>query len=736
MTMEVTRPSSFGRTLLLATTLDEAIALEQRAGLDQNAADVDAAVELFLSRLIRGERIANVKIGDGIPDSMQLVAFEATRATLADQFTVVAQQRRGAWSMPEEAKLRAGLLNLPHYFRIHPKFAHGIAADETVKLRFSESSDAVLTWSVLEPLCEGILAPFELRGPLLGKYDHEEERAAWTAATRFMLELGFHLTPEFDVLRDGRRWALMHGREQIQAKVELLNALTDQLDGTQAVRYRVASIRKLLEGYYQRSAKGPALKRRVISSKPLERILSGFFGGDWLAFLEYAGEKPHPDERVAQALPSPRLFVGGRSRVADVAAAQGLSVDAVQQMLASFWGGDQASPVDRRIDTMRAYWSTFDEVHAQQRPGMPTLWGMNQESGLAALGPVGGAPYDPADAMRVLAPDVVSSIRELWGSTMLPNWPERIVTEPVPLRAMVEAFGPAIALWQGAALTAWYICEGPMSRTDLPGLGHYQRRERAALDELGCGVDPALYDELAAAGSKLGRPMPVGETPQKIAGPDGLSFVVTYSFGTRRDGFEILRDTITRYRRAWAAQYLETYLHARWESELREASRQYHKVFEQSGRPPAARRFARPAATVTNHWFGGDIRDLYGAIGEKCPIAPTRVQLLKDDPSNFIRNVFAALNDSTRLYEGPLPDQQVIDTVLTESQRDVQLRRLAEECVRVVQLGEALGHPPEVIDFGASTFVSMSGVLGGDLESAWSRYRDTVYLVLSAQMGG
>ena len=42
--------------------------------------------------------------------------------------------------------------------------------------------------------------------------------------------------------------------------------------------------------------------------------------------------------------------------------------------------------------------------------------------------------------------------------------------------------------------------------------------------------------------------------------------------GSRRSGFERLRDIITKYRRSWVDLHLETYLRARWEGEIRDAA--------------------------------------------------------------------------------------------------------------------------------------------------------------------
>jgi hypothetical protein len=731
--------ANFGRRALSAREADELLALEAASGLDERFADIDALLGMLIMRILRGERIVSVVRGDRAPDSVQVLRVEGAKAVLEDRLSVAAQQRRGAWFLPEEATLRAGLVNLPHHMMNQPRFAHGVAADEAAKVRLDDSPDALLIWALLEPLCEQLLAPFELRARHAGKKEREEAVAAWAAADRFLGTLGFEVDAQLQVLSYGHGWARLRANEQIRARQDLLRALGDQSRIEMGARYRAEAIRMLLDRYYVKAKKGPPLRRQALSPKPLERTLSGFFGGDWLAFLDYASEEPHPDERIATSLPEPRLFVGGSARAAEVAAAQGLPVEAVEAMLASFWGGGEAvSPVERRVEAMRRYWTTFDEIHARQRSGMSPLWGLNQEDGMAALGVPGPTPYRPAEIVGELPPEVLSSIQQLWSGRMLPAWPERIVSEPLPVHAMAVAIGPALALWHGAALTAWFVAEGPMSRTDLAGLGEYQRRERAALDALSCPVDPAMYEELADAERRLGPPRPI-EDKRELAAAGGLSFNISYSVGSRLGGFDKLRDIVTRHRRAWAAKYLDSYLKSRWEQELREASRDYHQTFEQRGRPPTARQFARTAAPATNNWFDGDISGLYGAIGEKCAIKPVRVRLLPADPVEFVRSVFVALGGDfgkqaelqKRRFD-PSFRPRDDEALRAEEQRDSALRRLAESSVRAVQLAEALGRAPELKDFGASAFAPWSDALGPEPEAAWRGYWDAVARTLHA----
>jgi hypothetical protein len=210
--------------------------------------------------------------------------------------------------------------------------------------------------------------------------------------------------------------------------------------------------------------------------------------------LQYLGEQPHPDELLATAIPQTRFFVGGAKSPAAVAQETGVSLQEVERVCATYWDVPAAktrqlvSPVEERVAALSEFWSAFDEVHSRQASGMTSLWGLVEESRLIRLGWEGPDWYN-ARLYRRLLPEVLSnSVEKLWGTIMLPQSPDRIVSEISPHALMAETFGPALAFWHGCALTAWFICEGPHSRTDIQGMPAYYRRQLAALEQLGTPI--------------------------------------------------------------------------------------------------------------------------------------------------------------------------------------------------------------------------------------------------------
>jgi hypothetical protein len=280
---------------------------------------------------------------------------------------------------------------------------------------------------------------------------------------------------------------------------------------------------------------------------------------------------------------------------------------------------------------------------------------------------------------------------------------------------MIETFGPALPFWDGCSLTAWFLCEGPYSRTDMSGLAHYHRKEIAALDEMATPIDKQLFTDLIEAEKRLGPPEEIKERSSKTD-YGTFSIEVSIGGGTRRKGFEKLRDVITRHRRAWAKKYLESYIKMRWESEITEAAKGYNLLLHgKSDRAPALKRFAKMAAPATNHWFGGDVCGLYGAIREKCPVQPQHIRLMPKDVSVFTRALFASLTSHAAPFNGEEEAKRYSNYIEV----------LANLGIKYVQLEEALGRPPSMKEIG-ERFVSYATAIHSDAEKVWEMFAGDV----------
>ena len=719
---------SFGRRALRAESAASLIEMEQVEDCSKNFADLDSLTGSLLVQSLNGERIVTMTQDELYLNSVEINGLtREQREFLNDTFSLDRQQSKGAWFFPERVNISGGVANLHWYFNACPRFHFNASAKEGGRVLLKSSPDAIFLWTVLKPLFEELAYPFQLRGELSGTLSEEESLAAWGKVDEFFSTLGFSVSPELALLRPGGGWhKLRSAREQLEAKRALLNALGREAKPSMGTRYRAYSSLPLVEQYYKKAKSDGRVKRKQVLTKAYQPLLSGFFEGDWLSLLNYLGEDPHPDEQIVTALPKTPLRIGGASRAAEIASKSGLPTEEVERIAAALWQQSSGqSPIEERVALLKKFWEIFDEIHARQMPGMKPLWGLVEEFGTVEFERGSASPHQPKLYLELLPAELIKDIERLWGTVMLTKWPDRMVTEPFPHQFIVDTFGPALSFWQSSALTAWFLCEGPYSRTDMTGLAHHQRRELAALKELNTPVNERLFEELIEAETRLGPGEQIEDDSNTTDVGYGVTVTVSLSTGTRRKGFEKLRDIITRHRRAWTEQYLDKYLRARWETDISDAARSFNLLLgEKGGKAPTLKQFARAATLPTNRWFGGDVSSLYAAIGEKSPAQPQRHAIMPEDIDTFVRAVFKQLPSIPfELYDGKIAD---------ESAQKSYLEELARLSVKYVQLEEAMGRSPEVKEIGEK-FTYRCKAISSDVGEAWRIYSEAIKRAKSAK---
>ncbi len=678
----------------------EILEAEDITGRSEQFTELDDLLTRILTVSFAGNRVVDVsmKLDKNMSraDSVTILGLDVQqRQMLHDRYRLEHQQSRGAWFLPQITSLKVGMCNLPALMALDPRFAVNSARDATADNVDLQTNDhALAIWVLLIPLFSDLFAPVEVRTTPGKAATADQQRHIWELIDRTYTDLHIDVTEQLSEMRYGSAWSRLRIDGQVTTKQALVAALAAQVGADTARRWRARSIQALTSRYYFKARSGPPLARSVLTGT-YQVALSGLFGGDWLRFLNYLGEPPNDAENILTSIPEPRIYLGGSEKVATVAATSGLPVDELKRMLAALLGrATGTSAIEERVAVMRQWWQFVDAIHAMQQSRAKPPRGLVEDAFSLASG---GIPA-PGLYRKLLPKDLCADIDHLWKSITLPRWPERIVSEFHPHHQMALAFGPAIDLWNGVALTCWSACD-TYTNKDLTRIATYYRQEIDELAHAGCPVNPAMFDELAEAEQHLGPPPQLGAAE---------------GWDLRREGYEMVRDIITRHRRAWASQHLDDYLRHRWNSELRDVAREYNRRTAARGKPPTFKQFASFATTAANHWFAGDLTALYAALGESSPGTTARHNLLVGDPLDFMHAVYAQLGGRWVTTESPYdPDYA----------KDRELERLAGEALGYLQLYEALGRPPTFGEFRAVRFNWES--LGGE-EVGWRRYQEAI----------
>jgi hypothetical protein len=712
--------TSFGQQFLSCVIPSQALELEKTHSRNEKFAMLDNLIYELTIRSLHGERIVSMSDDEIRGGSIQIHDLSSIQTQfIQENFDFARQRERGNWTLPEKEHIDVGWLNLTHYFGNFSYFPLNVAGSEICRVKLEKSPEAVFLWSVFSPFMEKLLYPINLRSSLVGAYDLEELKSIWEDLDDFYARIEISDVEEMNVFRFRGGWSkLLNRTAQLEAKKKLLAGLSAKINTRTGTFYRLYALRSLIEQYYKKAKSDGIVKRKQVITKTFQPFLSGYFGGDWLAFVEYLGERPHPDEHIVTGMPKPQIYAGGAVKAKEIAQQQGIPADEIAKIAAALWqkpSGD--SPIEERTICLKKYWEVFDGLHARQKSGMKSLWGVIDETGRIDFETPRDDIFHPELYLELLPADLISDIERLWGTTMLNKYPESIVSEPFPHAVMANVLGPALSFWQNCALTAWFLCEGPYSRTDMEGLEHHQRYNLAKLEDMSTPVDKALFAELIEAEKKLGPAESIEKEKYSNSLDFGITISMSVSGGSRRAGFEKLRDIITRNRRAWTQKYFEQYLKRQWETEISQAANTFFlKMSEKGGKPPTVKQFVSTASSPTKNWFGGDISLLYTAIGEKIPFTPHKRLLMPKDKVAFVKNVAKLLPSKDFDYFGQRAGEEIQKRYVEE---------LALKALSFIQFYEAIGETPTLKEFSAK-FKYHSPVLHEDENQAWEIYTAAV----------
>lgn len=238
-----------------------------------------------------------------------------------------------------------------------------------------------------------------------------------------------------------------------------------------------------------------------------------------------------------------------------------------------------------------------------------------------------------------------------------------------------------------------------------------------------------MFAELIAAEARLVEPQPLYNETREMEIEPGLVIETSIGHGSCREGFENLRNIITRHRGAWAEKHLQRYLRQRAENDVREAVRLFYvKSAKRGERPPTPKQFVRTAAIPTDRWFGGDVAALYRAFGERSPVSPVRVRIVPEDVENFVARVYAALGGVEVASSPESFDQASREKHSREISNNHNKAELANKALEYMRLEETFGRPPTLKEFGRGSFEHRAAEadLGAEAEVAWARFERIV----------
>ena len=262
---------------------------------------------------------------------------------------------------------------------------------QRLSARLADDPTLLFFLSVAAPSLEMLLRFMDIRqgSPLLRRkefrvdepgqethYDARQANAAWFEETQILYrELGIDVEGLLQQMQPVSRFFRLP-REQ---RHRLLERFLEQIElgisnGQTIARLRGQRVQAAIRTFYRLSGKQrkPVPRRRFLK-KAHEWLLSGFFQGSWLQFLDYLDEAPAEDDYVSTAIPKPRVL--DPLKVPE--AMKALPACERERILNSLDPGN--SGLRARARLARDFWKVLIHEHSKQKPGMVSLWGLTED---------------------------------------------------------------------------------------------------------------------------------------------------------------------------------------------------------------------------------------------------------------------------------------------------------------------------------------------------------------------
>jgi len=624
---------SMGRELQSADSPEVYLAIEAQkcpASLVALHADVDALTADYLEAAWSTVE-ARIRYPVSLPDASNRDLWSTNPAdvvsrvserslkTLNEHFTGATQLESGAaWVDAEHSLSIRGL----QY--------------ERIVVRLGDAPDVLFHLSVAEFAFENLLRFMDIRkgSPLITdrqfriksetgavRYNSKAANAVWFDKTSALYhQLGIPLQFFFEEARSVSHFYGLNSAQRRSLLLQALDMIVQQPLIEVARRIRALRLAFAVEVYYKRAGKrNVAVPRSRFISKERQWLLSGYFAGSWLKFVEYLGEQVAEDDYVSTAIPEPRIT--NPLTVPD--ALKELPEEQRARVLDSIDPG--GTGLRKRFNLASEYWQLLVDAHRGQRPGMVSLWGLVEEQQYQPYyDAYDDGVYNPGLYQDRLPTQLLEQIDKLYGRETSPQYPTSRATVLFPYGTFCKHLYPALSFWHGVGLTIWFLTQGPYSRTDIPGMPHYYRRQLGKLEDLGCPVDQRLFDDLGkvafspSGGATMAYIVAISLSGEPEVREDRQSRRKAHAESTR--AFKELKSIYLDHLERWTTSYFKTFWVARYEATVRACGQRYNRMRETKGRAPTLREFVdTEVATTVNEYFSGNIYRLLEVLGEPLP---------------------------------------------------------------------------------------------------------------------
>lgn len=498
----------------------------------------------------------------------------------------------------------------------------------------------------------------------------------------------------------------------LEGMLEYIRESTIQTD---LVEYlRVQRVQQAVQAYYRLSGKrSRSVARRRFLKKAHEWLLSGYFEGSWLQFLKYINEEPAEDDYVSGTIPKPRVLMPLKvpARMKELPEIE------QQRLLESL--DPLGSGLRTRLSLARDFWYELIKAHEQQKPNMISLWGLVEDFPKSSFNyqqDEEDRVYNPGLFRERLPETLLRRIESMFGRETATQHPTARTATLSPYYTFCNHLNPALSFWHGVGLTIWFLTQGPYSRTDIPGMPKYYRRQLSELEELECPVDSNMFSDLGKV-NVVSRGSAVTTITISI-------FSDETSVSRQRDqkqnkaserSFLKLKEVYLRYFQVWTEQYFEKFWEERYRQSISECGRSYNRLRETTGREPTPTKFVKQnVADVINEYFSGNMYHCLKALGEPLP----KNAKLRDE--HLIISIEALAQSATTFASNQLKH---VD-------ERVQMA-FVDMVIRYCRLWEGRGKPPVRSTFKSSYYYQeICKELGIDpdkhSEQAWMKFSAAV----------